>query len=60
MADFAGVIPNPLHGIGEQFPNAVAEGYIAWSVPTTAIRGGTIIVDTGVINRTRVFYAGVR
>lgn len=61
MADYVGVMPDPqFSDIGEQFPNAVAEGYVGWSVPATAIRGGTIILDAGFIPESRVFYTGVR
>jgi len=55
-----GVIPSRFDDIGEQFPRAVAEGYIGWSVPTTAITGGSIIIEELFRTETRVFFAAGR
>jgi len=60
MDDYCGVIPEALSDIGEQFPGAVAEGNVCWSVPADVIAGGAIIIEeTLSFEDTRVFFAGV-
>ncbi|HEY8347213.1 MAG TPA: hypothetical protein VIL07_08040 [Symbiobacteriaceae bacterium] len=56
-----GVIPQPYTDIGEQFPGASAEGNVCWAVPSSAISGGSIIVEeTFSFEDTRVFFAGAQ
>lgn len=59
--DYCGVIPTPFIEIGEQFPGATSEGNVCWSIPSSAISGGTIIIEEMLsATNSRVFFEGAK
>lgn len=56
--DYCGVIPNPMHSLGEMFPGAKGAANECVSVPADQIEGGAWIVEeTLSFDNNRVFFA---